>query len=219
MINPSQISTQIGLSQDMPKMLAKRAFDARYIRRSKYIARKRTMKNQLYVQPRSTGQPVRLTIVQDILSSALGYSFAVSGLVALLQASNDWNSLKAVYSQYKVNKVHVKIYPGNPTSNGPAAGTLPMAGIAYDNNNNTALSSLNQVSDYQNFVLFEFNSSAPQEITFNFVPRPQTNWPLLTGSSTENMGWLKVATTGDAGNTKTVCKICVIFYVVWGSIE
>lgn len=154
---------------------------------------------------------VKLTSTLDLATTAASNINNVIPLVAALQSSNDWASYAGTFGNFEIKRVTIKYI----TNAQPGSTTIYRAtvGCAYDTANNSALTNINQIADYNQHTFINLYNNGTQ--FFNFYPKKIEYTPLKIGSSTEAYGWIKHMQTASptlASNTP-YGLVVLCFYV------
>lgn len=162
---------------------------------------------------------IRISYTWAVTGDNNGATYQVLSLSGALQGSNDWSSCKGLYANYNVRKCTCQYLPcsGLQTS---ALANNPVLGMAYDHSNQTPLTQVNQIGDYENYA-FGFPGHLPGMMkTFSFSIRPLEQGPWNTNDNTNYMGWLKLikeaSTTYQSASLGT---IVVQFYCIFGGMQ
>lgn len=194
---------------------AKLAFNARHIRRSKYIA-KRRLNNP--IQRRYFGKSItaKLSYITSGDISGVTDWVSVYGLNATLSASNDWPFYRDTYAMFNILHVTVKVYP---QAFATSAGINRIACICYDLKNNVALGSQQSAVDHLQHLVMNFSSNGSPCYVFTTKCKPIGTVPISTSSNAENWGYIKAfADNGDFGAANiSICRIQFIFTVAFSS--
>lgn len=156
---------------------------------------------------------VKLTRTFDVFTT-LTYAKSVYGIVAQLQASNDWGNYANSFQQYNILKVKARILLGNTSPGTTALPSCHVLGLCYSTKSDTALTDLNQVADHDQYILMGTSNADSSKIhQFKFYAKPNQKPPFSTNTSTENFGWLKMYSDVYGGNTVFCCKMSITFTV------
>ena len=189
--------------------------NVRYFRKPKYISKKRTMAPMLRAVYGRT-ITVKLARFENITSDAGGATNVVGGLVAKLQASNDWANYAATYSLFNILNVTVQVLPAGYAN---VLGHTLNAGICYDPKDNVALASYGAISDHLQFKFFTYGNNADMVVYFKFKPKPNGTIPQRVTDGTENFGWVKTYSLDTEEESGAVYSLCYVFTVVFAASE
>ena len=157
------------------------------------------------------------TTVQALTGAGDGIWRTVYPLVQTLQASNDWANFAGSYQNFNIIKVKIQVIPGVSSPTSTAFTNTQFMGIAYSGKDATAVTNINQLPDYQNFMVWSpVNADAFSRRFFKFKPRPKIRPPQQTGDAAENFGWLKSFST-NIGNSlsKDCCYLVFTFSCIF----
>lgn len=163
---------------------------------------------------------MRISYTWKIVGGVSGATLDVGNLTGFLQVSNDWASCKGLYAAYKINKVLVQYLPNF----GPQGDSLVAAtpfGVAYDNSNATALSNINQVGDYENYMFCFPGTVANRPNSMKFKVRPiNSAGPYNTNEATNYAGYLKCYMNDNpAFEGTTICTLLLQFYCNFSGVQ
>lgn len=134
-------------------------------------------------------------------------------LVETLRASNDWANFAGSYQNFNIVKVKVQVITGSSLQTSASYTNTHYMGIAYSGKDGTAITNINQIADYQNYMVWSpVNADSSQRRFFKFRPRPKIRPPQQTSDSTENFGWLKAFTTNIGNNGTRDCAYLVFVF-------
>lgn len=193
--------------------------NVRYFRKPRYISKRkapllRVPAIQRQVYGRTIVQKLsRLTVISaDIAGEAIGQV----GLVAALQASNDWANFAGSYSLFNILNVTVTIIPGAFST---ADGHACLAGICYDPKDNVAISSYGSISDHMQYTFFTYSWNSTMKTYFKFKPKPCGVVPQRVTDATENFGWIKHYSKDTEVESGAVYTFIYTFNVVFSGQE
>lgn len=208
-------STALPYSQSLASQRNKLAFDSRFIRRNKFISKRRYI---LYKQPitkRKFGKSIiaKLAYVASAEITSVVDWVNVYGLVSLMQSSGDWANFRDSYALFNILNVTVKVYPIIYTY---TAGITRVAGLCYDIKDNTAIASIGSIADHSQHLLMNFMSPVPVQV-FTCKAKSLGSVPQSTGVNTETWGWIKAyGDKDDFGNNNiTIAKLEFIITVAF----
>ena len=163
---------------------------------------------------------MRISYTWKIEGGLAGGTSTVGNLTGFLQASNDWASAKGLYASYRINKVLVQYIPNF----GPQADSATVStafGVAYDNSNSAALTNINQIPDYENYMFGFPGTVANRYSVMKFKVRPiNSSGPYNTNEATNYAGYLKCF-MGDniAFDGTTICTLVIQFYCIFSGVQ
>jgi len=163
---------------------------------------------------------IRISYTWKLNGNVAGGCTEVGALTGFLQSSNDWASCKGLYASYKINKVLVQYLPNLGGQLG-TVNDITALGIAYDHSNQTPLTNINQIADYENYIFAFPGSNTNSEKTLKFKIRAiGTAGPYNTNDATEYAGWLKMFMEDNAEYAAaTICGLIIQFYVVFSGVQ
>jgi len=142
----------------------------------------------------------------------------VVGLVASLQGSNDWADFAGSYQFFNINKVKVHIIPTNGTI-AFATVAVGLCGMSYTGKDSNAITNMNQISDYENYIVWSVNWSDPNTAQryFKFRPKPSIQPPQATNDPSEKFGHIKTYSdfTGAMGAAYQTATYIITFDVTF----
>lgn len=163
---------------------------------------------------------MRLSYTWKIIADVTGGCDDVGNLTGFLQASNDWASCKALYATYKMNKCLVQYIPNFGVT--PASvSDQTLFGIAYDHSNATALTNINQVADYENYMFGLPGAAMNVAKSMKFRVRALNSpGPYNTNESTNYAGFLKLYMKDNAYfEENVICTLIFQFYVTFSGLQ
>lgn len=163
---------------------------------------------------------IRISYTWKIEGGISGGTVGVGSLTGFLQASNDWASCKGLYASYKINKVLIQYVPNLGSQVGTEAGITAL-GIAYDHSNQTALSNINQIPDYENYMYcYPGHIDNPEKFMSFKVRSIGTVGPYNTNDNTEYAGWIKLYMRDNAEfSASVICTLVLQFYVTFSGVQ
>lgn len=186
-----------------------------------YLARSRS---KLFKQPNISKatygkeNTVKLTTtVKGLTTNLDGVWRSVYPMVATLRASNDWANFEGSYQNFNIVKVKIQVITGVSIPTSAAFTNTQFMGIAYSGKDATAVTNINQLADYQNFMVWSpVNADSSERRFFKFKPRPKIRPPQSTSDAAENFGWLKAYST-NIGNSleKDCCYLVFTFSCIF----
>lgn len=149
---------------------------------------------------------VKLRYTTSLATPSTGPLALVQGLVTAVRASNDWNDFANGYQFFNINKVKVHVIP---SCNAVAFATpgVGMVGMAYSGKDVAAITNINQVADYENYMFWATNFADPNSSQryFKFRPKPAIQPPQATSDTAQNFGWIKFYSDFVAVGTSIPC--------------
>lgn len=193
----------------------KLAYKDRYLRRSRYISKKRA--SAMFKVPTISKRKYGKSIVAKLayyasadITTVVDWN-GVYGLVSVMQASPDWANFRDSYALFNILNVTVKVYPNLLAY---SSGVTRVAGICYDVKDSAAISTVQAICDHNQHMLINFMGCETQRV-FTCKAKAVGNVPQSTGISTETWGYIKAyGSKNDLGNANiTIAKLEFIITV------
>lgn len=199
---------------DVERASARRA----YLNRSRSF-RRRPIRKVAKISDARYGREttVKMSMIKTYDSTSGGLVNYVDGIVALLQLSPDWANYSSSFQLFNINKIKVQLLMGATPPGDTGQPQLDAVGICYSTKDNTALTSLEQLVDHNNFsVIGTANADSSVKNFFNVRARPKIKPPQSTSDTTENFGWLKYYSDTFSASV-FVMKVIVTFEVTFSA--
>ncbi len=185
---------------------------SRFIRKSRFNAKRMAMLRQPAIAKRSYGKSTIVKLTRTVscsVGSATDFN-SVYGLVAIAKASNDWANYASSFALFNILSITCKIYPQYQA---PTAGIDKVSGFCYDLKDSAAVGSLQSITDHEQYVLVNhYAASSCKFFTLTSKAKATGAVPQSVTSDVENYGYIKGY--GDDVVFPPDKSLCLITFVV-----